>query len=65
MLICMHNTLYEHFKLLFHLYLTKTLGMTITYNTGSLIHGSLLWHLTIVLYWLSSVYLSTPPGTGT
>ena len=37
MLICRYNTLSEHFKVLFKLYLTKTLGMTITYNTGSLI----------------------------
>ena len=36
MLICMHNTLSRYLKLLFQLYMTKTLGMTITYNTGSL-----------------------------
>ena len=37
MLICMFNTLSKHFKIIFQLYLTKTLDMTIIYNTGSLI----------------------------
>ena len=34
MLLCLYETLSEYFKVLFQLYLTKTLGMIITYNTG-------------------------------
>ena len=38
MLICMHDTPYKNFWVVFfQLYLTKTLDMTITYNMGSFI----------------------------